>query len=78
MSKAVVKLTTAFADKTTRDLEFGPLNPVTATPATIKERVKAFDPADVAGVYVSDGGASCTAITAASLIVTNETEINLN
>ena len=78
MSQAVVKLTTAFADKTTRDLEFGPLAVEAAGASTIKERVKAFDPADVAGVYISDGGASCTAITAASIIVTNETEINLN
>lgn len=78
MSKATIKLTTAFADKTTRDLEFGPLA-VSAVPIeTIRTRVKAFNPSDVAGVYVSDGGSTCTAITAASILVTNETEINLN
>ena len=78
MSKSYIKLTTKFADDTTRDLEFGPLATSAAVPATIKTRVKAFDPADVAGIYISDGGSSCTAITAASIITTNETEINLN
>lgn len=78
MNKAYIKLTTAFADNTTRDLEIGPLAVAAAGASTIRTRVKAFNPADVAGLYVSDGGASCTAITAASIIVTNETEINLN
>lgn len=75
MSKAYIKLTTAFADETKRDLEFGPLAVEAAGPSTIKERVKAFNPADVANLYVSDGGASCTAITAASITVTDEREI---
>lgn len=78
MSKATIKLTTAFADETTRDLEIGPLAVSAAGASTIKARVKAFNPADVAGLYVSDGGATCTAITAASIIITNEREINLN
>ena len=78
MSQAIVKITTAFADKTTRDLEFGPLAVSAAGASDIRTRVKAFNPADVANFYVSDGGSSCTAITAASIIVTNETEINLN
>lgn len=78
MSKAVIKLTTAFADNTTRDLEIGPLAVEAAGASTIRTRVQAFNPADVAGLYVSDGGSSCTAITAASITITNETEINLN
>ena len=78
MSKAIIKLTTAFADETTRDIEIGPLAVSAAAANTIRTRVKAFNPNDVAGVYVSDGGASCTAITAASIITTDETEINLN
>lgn len=78
MSKATIKLTTAFADETTRDLEIGPLAVSAAGASTIKARVKAFNPADVAGLYISDGGATCTAITAASIIVTDEREINLN
>ena len=65
MSKATIKLTTAFADETTRDIEFGPLAVSAAGASTIKARVKAFNPADVA-------------ITAASVIVTNERDINLN
>lgn len=78
MSKATIKLTTAFADETTRDIEFGPLAVSAAGASSIKARVKAFNPADVAGLYVSDGGATCTAITAASVIITNERDINLN
>lgn len=78
MSQATIKLTTAFADKTTRDLEFGPLAVSAVGASAIRAKVKAFNPADVAGIYISDGGATCTAITAASIIVTNETEINLN
>ena len=78
MSKAAVKLTMAFADKTTRDLEISPLDVSAADASTIKARVKAFNPADIAGIYISDGGATCTGITAASITVTNEREINLN
>ena len=77
MSKAAVKLTMAFADKTTRDLEISPLAPDAADASTIKARVKAFNPADVAGLYISDDGATCTGITAASITVTDEREINL-
>lgn len=78
MSQAIIKLTPAFADGTTRDLEIGPLATDTAVANTVRQRVKAFNPSDVANVYVSDGGASCTGITAASILVTDETEINLN
>lgn len=78
MAKATLKLTTAFADETTRDLEIGPLAVTAAEKETIRTRVKSFDPATVSGIYISDGGANCTGISAASIIVTNETEINLN
>ena len=78
MAKSTIKLTTDFADDTKRDLEFGPLEPSAAVANTIRARVQAFNPADVAGVYISDGGASCTGISAASIITTDEREINLN
>lgn len=78
MSKSIIKLTTGFADETTRDLELGPVDSDTAVADTIRARVKAFDPDDVKNLYVSDGGASCTGIIAASIITTNEREINLN
>ena len=78
MAKATIKLTTAFADETTRDLEFGPLATTAAGVETIRTRVKNFDPSSVQGLYISDGGSSCTGITAASITVINESEINLN
>ena len=78
MSKATLKLTTSFADETKRDLEFGPLSVSAADIETIRTRVKNFDPADVQGIYLSNEGSTCTGITAAHIVVTNETEINLN
>lgn len=78
MAKATISITTAFADETTRVLEFGPLATTAAGVETIRNRVKNFDPTDVQGLYLSDGGATCTGITAAEITVTNETEINLN
>lgn len=78
MSQAFVKLTTDFADETKRDLEFGPLATTAADVETIRTRVKNFDPADVQGLYLSDGGATCTGISAASITVIGKREINLN
>lgn len=78
MSKSVIKLTTAFADDSKRDLEIGPLATSAVAANTIRARVQAFNPSAIAGLYLSDGGSTCTGITAASIITTNETEINLN
>ena len=78
MAKATVKITTSFADETKRDLEFGPLAVTAADIETIRSRVQGFDPATVQGIYLSDEGSTCTGITAAHVIVSNETEINLN
>ena len=77
-AKATISITTAFADETTRTLEFGPLATTAADVETIRTRVKNFDPATINGLYLSDGGATCTGITAAEVVVSNEREINLN
>lgn len=78
MAKATLNLTFSFADETTRKLELGALTVEAADVETIRTKVKAFDPATVAGLYLSDGGATCTGISAANITITNETEINLN
>ncbi len=78
MAKATLKITTGFADETKRDLEIGPLAVSAADIETIRTRVKNFDPSAVQGIYLSDEGSTCTGITAAHVIVTNEREINLN
>lgn len=78
MIQATIKLTSTFADDTTRDLEIGPLAVSAATADDIRTRIKNFNPATIQGLYLSDGGATCTGITAASITVTNRTEIALN
>ena len=77
MAKTVkLKIKNAFADDTDRNLEF-PINPETGI-ETVRTNVKAFDPADVAGIYISEGSATCTGIVAATVLETEESEINLN
>ena len=81
-STATIKLTTAFADETTRTVEIGPFAS-TATainPQQLRGNIRTFnaDISNIASLYLSDSGASCTGITAASIIATTENEINLN
>lgn len=75
---AEVKVVTAFADDSTRDLKFGPFTASDTLASAIKTRVKAFNPATVQNLYLSDGGATCTRIAAASVTETEVEEINLN
>lgn len=74
---AVIKMQMAFADDTNRAIELGPFAPTAAAVTNAKTNIKAFDPDDVAGLYLSEGGATCTGVAAASLTVTEKTEINL-
>lgn len=74
---AELKIKSAFADDSARDLKF-PLNPNTVNIETIRANAKAFDPAAVAGIYISEAGATCTGIAGATLFETDENEINLN
>lgn len=75
---AEVKIVTAFADDTSRDIKFGPFTAADTLPAAIKTRVKAFSPETVRNLYLSEGGATCTGISAASVTEVEVTDINLN
>ena len=79
---AFIKLTSSFADETNRVLELGPFDTTATnvTPQQVRANVRTFNTniANIANLYLSDEGASCTGITAASIIVSRENEINLN
>lgn len=77
MAKTVeLKIKNAFADESSRDMKFA-INPETSL-ETLRTNVKAFDPAAIAGIYISEGGATCTGIAAATVLEVEENEINLN
>ena len=80
--KAIIELTNSFADETTRKLELGPFDTdaAVAHSMALKANVAAVnsDVSVIASTYLSEGGASFTGITAASITITNEREINLN
>lgn len=82
MAKAVVELTNSFADETTRKLEIGTFDTdaAVAHSMALKARVAQVnsDVAVISSLYLSEGGASFTGITGASITITNEREINLN
>ena len=80
IKKATLKIRTAFADETYRDLEFGPFDVTKMTADEAKSRIAAFKTklGDIAELYLSDGGASCVGITSATLIESTDEEINLN
>lgn len=79
---ATLKFTSTFADESTREVELGPFdaNATVVNPQQVRANVRTFnaDIANIANLYLSDSGASCTGITAASIYVTTENEINLN
>ena len=77
-TNGTIKITNSFADDSTRSIEFSGIDPNSAAFTGAKARIKAFDPTPIANLYVSDGGASYTGITAATLVETTETEFNLN
>ena len=80
MATSTIKLTFGFEDDTKRDLTLGPFATNSAAVTGAKANVKAFNEMDIPsieGLILSDDGASCTGIAAASVITVNETEINL-
>lgn len=77
-ANGTIKITNAFADDTTRQIEFSGIDPESAAFTGAKARIKAFDPSTIASVYLSDGGASYTGITAATLTEVTERIFNLN
>ena len=82
MAKATeMKLTFGFADETKRDLKIGPFKPTDAAISGLKANVIAFNDSAVATVsslLLSDDGASCTGILAASYTTLEKRDINLN
>ena len=79
-AQATIKLTTAFADSDTRVVEIGPFATTAAAVTNAKTNIATFNEniSDLAGLYISDGGANCTGITDAEVIVKSETVYNLN
>ena len=79
-AQATIKLTTAFADSETRVVEIGPFATTAAAVTNAKTNIATFNEniSDLAGLYISDGGANCTGITDAEVIVKSETVYNLN
>lgn len=75
---AEIKITTGFADNTTRSLALGPFAVNAAAIANAKTNIKAFNPETVKNIYLSDSGATCTGIAAGTVVVVEEEEINLN
>lgn len=79
---ATIKLTSSFADESNRVLEIGPFDTTATnvTPQQVRANVRTFNAnlSNIDSLYLSDAGASCTGITAASIIVSRENEINLN
>lgn len=73
-----LKLTFNFADETARNLTLGSFATLTAN--DVRTRVKNFNNniASYGDLYLSDGGATCSGVTAATIVSTTETEINLN
>lgn len=81
MATSTLKLTFGFGDESKRDLSLAPFATNAAAISGAKANIKAFNASDtavIAGLLLSDAGASCTGIAAASIITVNETEINLN
>ena len=80
--KSEINLTFGYADETTRKFSVGPYPEMANSDLTvIKTSIKNFnanDVADVAGLILSDEGASCTGIVNAGVTTTNSREINLN
>ena len=77
-SSAKIKMQMSFADDTTRDIEISPLDPTSAAVTNAKTNIKALDVADFGGKYISEGGATCTGVAAATVVKVTETDINLH
>lgn len=76
-----IKLVSSFADETTRSVEFSGFDDGDAvlTPNTLRGRIQDVnsDTSAFASYYLSDDGATFTAITGATIIENSETEIAL-
>lgn len=77
-STGKIKMVAQFADDTNREIELQPFAPTAAAITNAKTNIKAFDPQSVKNLYISESGASCTGIVAATVTKITETDINLN
>ncbi len=78
-AKSDLKLTFGFADETTRDLKIGSFAP--SATSGFKTNIKNFNQNavdDIKELLLSDDGATCTGIVAASIETETITDINLN
>lgn len=80
ITNATIKVKTAFADETTRELELGPFDAASTAISNAKANIKTFNEniSDIAALYISDGGANCTGIIDATVTVETDDPINLN
>ena len=72
--KTEFKLTFGFNDGTTRNLTLGDFAELTS--ATAKTRIETFNTniANIADLYISDGGAACYGVIAAEITTTETTD----
>lgn len=79
---ATIKLTTKFADNSTRALNIGTFdsNNPAILPPTVKAKIKALnaDPSEIAPFYLSIKGKPFTEISECSIVTENITEIDLS
>ena len=72
------KIVNAFADDSTRDLEFGPFDSDTVNIETLRTAIKNFDAGAISDTYIADSGSGFASIQAATVVEVTENEINLN
>ena len=78
-AKSELKMELGYTDETTRTVKYGSFDPAATT--TFKAKIKQFNANsvnDIKDLLLSDEGASCTGIVAATITTDNITEINLN
>ena len=80
VTNATIKLKAAFADETTREVTLGPIDANADVITNVKTNIATFNSNinNLQGLYLSEGGATCTGISAATLTVETDDPINLN
>lgn len=73
----IIKLTTAYADETKRDIEIGPLAPTSAAVTNAKSNIASINAnaGEISGLLLSAGGASFVSISAAHVITSERTDL---
>ena len=73
-----IKLVNQFADDSTRAIELSPIDVTSDAFVNAKTNIKAINPSTIAGIYLSEDGASYTGVAAATLVEIETTDFNLN